>query len=270
MYKYFFTLGLILLCLQGFSLTKSTVNDSNIHLNNGRITSIDLFDTVHFDLSNAIIATNNFSFPVLISADDTINSLDFSFKYNHQKFHYDSISTIISSIQPLAFYNPIDSTVRFTSNSFIPYKKDTALVVIHFSLLSGSIDSSDIYFVKAYLNGNLCTSHLSSILSTALFDASSVALLRPIVYPNPTNSAVNIKGVNFSKNTTCTISNLKGELLGNLQLENKSSMFEITESENSIIEITLRLAWLNLKEGVYLLILSDEKKSQKFRFYFTK
>lgn len=270
MNKYFFTLGLILLFLQGFALTESTVITNNLQLNNGRITSIDLFDTVHFDLSNAIIATNNLSFPVLISSDDTINSLDFSFKFNHQKLHYDSMNTIISSIQPLAFYNPIDSTVRFTSNSFVPYKKDTAIVMIHFSLLAGSIDSSDIYFVKAYLNGNLCTSTISSILSTALFDVSSVTLLRPIVFPNPTKSAVNITGINFSKNTTCTVNNLNGKVLLSESLKNNSSLFEVSEIDNSIIEITLKLAGLKLKEGLYLLTLSDDTHEQKFRFYFTK
>ncbi|HRH04039.1 MAG TPA: T9SS type A sorting domain-containing protein [Bacteroidia bacterium] len=270
MNKYFFTLGLILLCLQGFSLTGSTVITNNIRLNNGRFTSIDLFDTVHFDLSNAIIATNNLSFPVLISSDDTINSLDFSFKYNHQKFHYDSISTIINSIQPLAFYNPIDSTVRFTSNSFVPYKKDTAIIVIHFSLLAGSVDSSDVYFVKSYLNGNLCTSSISSMVSTALFDVSSVAVLRPIVYPNPVTGAVNMKGINFSKNATCTLNNLKGEVLFHEFLNSNNSMLYQSQIDNSIIEITLQLTGLNLKEGMYLLTLSDNTHEQKFRFYFTK
>src|SRR4030095_8126599 len=56
-----------------------------------RISSINASDSVLIDLDNFIKAGNDIAVPVYILTDDTIYSLDFSFKYNHDNLTYDTM-----------------------------------------------------------------------------------------------------------------------------------------------------------------------------------
>ena len=151
----------LILSILGMNMIFARVPESSVTanqtLNYAKTASIDLLDTVVFDVSNAIKIGNVISFPISILSDDTVNALDFSFKYNQTNLTYDSITDLTTYLQALAFYNPNDSTVRFTSNSFQRYVNNTPLVMLHFTLLTSQFITSDINTIKGYLNGNVCS-----------------------------------------------------------------------------------------------------------------
>lgn len=172
-------------------------SDGITHQNNKIIktlstTGIDASDTIVFDLSQAIITGSLVEFPVYFFSDDTINALDFSFKYNQTNFEYDSIIDLTNYMQQLSYYNPNDSVVRFTSYSFQNYTEDSALVSIRFNVLSGQFCSADIHTIHVYLNGDACSYKVITCVSTGIEQITGNENLLS-VYPNPANTVLNYK-----------------------------------------------------------------------------
>ena len=128
-----------------------------------RAQTINALDTVVFDLSQSVITGNNVWFPVSILSDDTIYALDFSLKYNQNNLAYDSIINLTNYLQPFSYYNSNDSTWRFTSNSLQQITNDTPLVSVSFNLIGGLLTNSDLYTIKAYLNGTQCSIKLNNV-----------------------------------------------------------------------------------------------------------
>jgi hypothetical protein len=158
---------LVLYCLIAESNFAFNIPDSE--LKSSKIVTIDLLDTVVFDISKSDTLPGGIvSFPVSIASDDTVNALDFSFKYNEDDFEYDSIVQIANYLQTFSFYNPFDSTLRFTSNSFQRYSNDTALLKIYFTKLNGEFCKDDLKAVKVYLNGNTCSSKIVECIHTGI------------------------------------------------------------------------------------------------------
>lgn len=170
-------------------------SDGITHQNNKTVkalktAAIDASDTIVFDLSQAIITGSFVEFPVYFHSDDAINALDFSFKYNHTNFEYDSIIDLTNYMQQLSYYNPNDSVVRFTSYSFQNYTGDSALVSIRFNILSGQFCSADINTIHAYLNGDACSYKVITCVSTGIEQITGNENLLS-VYPNPANTVLN-------------------------------------------------------------------------------
>ena len=150
-----------------FILTKAVVFAQN---GSNRVQTIDALDTVVFDLSQAVINGNNVEFPVSIISDDTINSLDFSLKYNQINLSYDTIIDLTTYLQSFAFYNNNDSTLRFTSYCFQAISHDTSLVSIHFNMLSAQIANADFNFANPSADVSALTpSSVSTIKSRFCF-----------------------------------------------------------------------------------------------------
>jgi len=156
-----------------------------------RVAIIDPGDSVVFDLSKATHAGTSVYFPVSILSDDTINSLDFSFKYDHTELSYDSIHNLTAYIQPLSYYNALDSTVRFTSFSIQAYAKGVTLVTVHFTMLGSQLDSADLNTIVVYLNGNTCSNKLINPFPSAVHDIVKNGLVK--IYPNPSNGQVTVE-----------------------------------------------------------------------------
>ena len=153
-------------------------------------TTINALDTVVFDLLHATKVGNYLEVPVSILSDDTVNALDFSFKYDHSKLLYDSMIDVTSYMSSLAFYNTNDSVVRFTSNSFQTYSNDTVLVKIGFDLLSGALNANDLNTVKGMLNGNQCTVKIVAAGTVGIDEIQDAKALR--VFPNPVRDVVSV------------------------------------------------------------------------------
>jgi len=165
---------------------------------------IDHLDTVIFDLNNALIINNKYiDVPTYIKSDDDIFSLDFSLKFNNDRLFYDTILDHTGYIQLTEYFNPIDATVRFTSNSFTKYKKDSFKIVsVRFSFLAEKIEGSDLNSIMAYLNGESCSIKVLGMRSTT---PNSVDLTTPNdefvqIFPNPANDIIT-----FWSEQMCTI-----------------------------------------------------------------
>jgi len=151
-------------------------------------TTINQFDSVFFDVAQAVINGTTVEFPVYLRSDDVINALDFAFKYDQTHLEYDTIINLTTYIDPLTYYNPNDSMVRLTSYSFTQaYVNDTPLFIIRFTLLTGQLCSNDLDSVSSLLNGDASTYTVSDCTS-GLFDLPSVNSIN--VYPNPANDFV--------------------------------------------------------------------------------
>lgn len=170
---------------------------------------IDALDSVVLDLSQQVITGNSISFPVSILTDDTVFSLDFSFKYDHSNFTYDTITDLANYLQSVSFYNTNDSTVRYTSFSLQGITIDTNLVAVHFITLGGGICSPDLNTVKVYLNGELCSFKIIQCSFTGIPDLSNKNNFVN-VYPNPASSVLNIES---SENVSVELVDLNGKTI---------------------------------------------------------
>lgn len=241
--KFSLILGLIAMNCIFASVPPSSVTP-NQALNYAKTTNIDLLDSVVFDIASAVKVGNVISFPIAILSDDTVNALDFSFKYNQSTFTYDSITDLTTYLQALAFYNPNDSTVRFTSNSFQRYANNTALVMVHFTLLTSQFVSSDINTIKGYLNGNVCSIKLTPVNSTGINAVESNQNIFSL-FPNPAQDAVQVVVKSASSKADMEIINSSGSILLMKEINLKDAF-------------TLRLSNFDWPAGIYFVKLKTE------------
>ena len=109
-----------------FVFTSTFVPAQNAAIKNSTIVPPDLkfqsttvinnLDTVVFDLAQQTNTTSTVMFPVYFLSDDTVNALDFSFKFDMSKFSYDTIFNHTNYLTAV-FYQAADSVLRLTSYS---------------------------------------------------------------------------------------------------------------------------------------------------------
>jgi len=203
-------------------------------LKSSKIVTIDFLDTVVFDISKSDTLPGGIvSFPVSIASDDTVNALDFSFKYNEVDFEYDSIVQIANYLQTFSFYNPFDSTLRFTSNSFQGYSNDTALLKIYFTKLNRELCKDDLKAVKVYLNGFTCSSKIVECIHTGISKSEPVLETFKIT-PVPADNFFVIEGNQYA---TVELIGIDGRRTINTQK----------------VGNTLTIETQNMKSGIYCL-----------------
>ena len=147
--------------------------------------TIDLRDSVNLNLSEATIINNTITIPIYIESDDDINSLDLSVVFDTVKLTYQSIIDHTGHIQYTDFYNPMDQTLRFTSNSFTLYDTNKKIISIRFKLKSSCIETKDFFSMISYLNGDLCS---SKIPEYKIYDTTSTIdnnESKVKMFPNP-------------------------------------------------------------------------------------
>src|ERR1051325_11191868 len=97
---------LVILIVLTCSLVKA--GNHNNEAASARTGAINGNDTVYFDLSKAVTNGDFVQFPVYISSVDTVYTLDFSFKFNHNNLLYDSIINQTIQLKVDSHYNPAD------------------------------------------------------------------------------------------------------------------------------------------------------------------
>lgn len=155
--------------------------------------TIDIYDTVVFDVSQAAVVTvgvdNYVDIPISFKSDDIINALDFSLKYNHSNLLYDTIFDFTGHIQMAEYYNPNDSTIRFTSNSLTVYTNLVKTVSIRFKMLSNQMSNTDLNTLLAYLNGDLSSVKLvGAVIGIGINELEVSNLFNS--YPNPATESI--------------------------------------------------------------------------------
>jgi len=208
---------------------------------------IDQFDTVFFDLNKANILNDKYiDVPVYIKSDDDIFSLDFSFKFNNGRLLYDTILDHTGYIQFTEYLNPVDATVRFTSNSFTKYKKDTFKIVsVRFSFSSIKIESTDLNSIMVYLNGESCSVKVIGMKNTTPNSFDIIEEDRELVrlFPNPVKDAIT-----FSTEQKCTI-----EIYG-LNCSYSLASFTLWPDQNYTIPVS------HLPQGIYFARVKTKSK----------
>lgn len=218
--------------------------------------TIDVNDTVVFDIGQAVINGNQVDIPVYFLSDDIINALDFSFKYNQANFTYDSIVDLTSYMQSLAYYNTNDSIVRFTSYSLQTYTNDTPLVMIRFIILSGQFCTADMNTIHVYLNGDACTYKLIDCIPSGITETNNSSINSINIYPNPlSNEAVITFSLNEKSHVIVNIYDITGKLVM------KAADAVYNNGENRI-----NLSSSNLEPGLYEATISVNNTVQVIKF----
>lgn len=151
--------------------------------------SINNLDSVLFDLSQAVYSSNRVEFPVYFNSDDTINAVDFAFRFNQSNLTLDTIINISSGLQSTYFLNPGDSVLRFSSYNLSRIPNLTDVAIVRFLINTGSISITDFYDFDVFLNGFRC--------SWRVFDGTNdIAITNNThlysVYPVPATSRINL------------------------------------------------------------------------------
>ena len=210
-------------------------NDMNI---------IDAQDTVVFDISHADSGIGYVEFPVYFLSNDTINALDFSFKYNQTNFSYDTILKLAGYLSITSNYNLGDSTVYFTSFSITTFTNNTPMVKIRFNVSSGKFCTDDLNSVLVYLNGDACSAKITDCITDTVN-----SIVAPVNYnesvelfPNPSNGFFQM---NFNTNSSESYHLIVSDVNGKIVYKQNAN--------SSVGENDMNLHLDFLSKGVYLL-----------------
>ncbi|MBL7929914.1 MAG: T9SS type A sorting domain-containing protein [Bacteroidia bacterium] len=211
--------------------------------------NIDQFDSVVFDLSQAVVANGYLEFPVYFKTDDVIYSLDFSLKYNQTKYLYDTIIDMTTYLLDNSFYNQFDSTIRFTSSSLTPIPNLTQLVKVRFDTITTSLMCfGDIFTLKGYLNGDQCSVKLvdCNLLSVSenSFNHGSI-----VIFPVPSKEVIHVRMNELIQNAVISMTDLSGRI--------------IEEQNHQIVQpgSTVSFETGNLSDGVYLVTVKSGRNT---------
>jgi hypothetical protein len=166
--------------------------------------TIDVNDTLVFDISQSVMAGNQVSFPVYLLSDDTINAVDFSFSYDETNFSLDTIINLTAYLQPL--YNYTMGTLYFTSNSLQSIEHAVPLVSVRFNMLGHYLCSDDLNSLLVYLNGDACSVKVVECLSDHVSPDDQIND-NLFVYSNPSDGNLNIES---AENASAQVFDLKG------------------------------------------------------------
>lgn len=210
--------------------------------------AIDSLDTLVFNMGASTYTGSKWTFPVYFKSDDVINAVDFSFKYNHAILDYDTIVNLKSYLQSLENYNSFDSTVYYTSFSTTTIEDNTNLMKVKFNVStgSGSFQSSDVFNVIGYLNGDVCAVKIIPLAFTGINNANPLSSF--VVYPNPASGTIYVQSpvaVNFD------VQDISGKSVVNQELLPAG--------------VTERID-LNLAPGIYFARIQDENHVAVKRF----
>ena len=185
-------------------------NVNAIHVKSTEETrTINLGDTVVFDLSGVDNLGTQLFIPVSIISDDEVYALDFSLKYNEDDYLWDTILLLPgNNLQSIANYNVDDSTLRFTSNSLNQYILTAPIVNIRFNVLTGSFEPEDLHIVAVYLNGEPCSYKIKT--NGTITGTNSKINKNIIVFQNPSTSMLILK---CNSNALAEIYDLNGKLI---------------------------------------------------------
>lgn len=143
------------LLLAGNSIFSKTFSTSEKFENQFLI--IDNSDTVVFDFSQAICTPLYVQVPVFYLSDDDIYALDFALKFNPSEFTYNSTISHKPYLNNSTNYNPVDSTLRFSTFSMTVMDNNTPLISVRFNVTSGMISLSSFSTIQTWLNGDVCS-----------------------------------------------------------------------------------------------------------------
>ncbi len=242
MKKFYILILMVLTTGIAFSKTPALIQEIDFSM------QIDSLDSVVFDMSNYEIIGSKMRFPISIQSNDTINALDFEFKYNMDSLLFDSIVELTTYIQPFSYFNVNDSTFRYTSYSLQAYDLNMPLMKVQFLNLLPQMAVNTVSNVRAYLNGSECPVKIILPLVSGIdsYENNDKSVL---IYPNPASGYLI---VNSEKTFNIQVISLSsGETLS----------VPKTNLSNGITTINLE----NLPVGAYFLKLTNSNGISTFK-----
>ena len=212
------------------------------------VRTINSGDTVVFDLTQITDLGNMVTFPVSVISDDVILALDFSLKYNQTDLNWDTIipntTNVLNATQN---FNENDLTLRFSSYTLDfnqGYLLSAPIVDVHFNVLAGVLDSSDLDIVAVYLNGDPC-SYIIKVDAAVGVENTMKKAAFVNVFPNPTSNFVSLT---CSDNAVAEIVDLNGKSI--------ISNIELNAGQNTSV------ATNNIASGIYFVKFTSSNKTQ--------
>lgn len=160
--------------------------------NNGLVKNLD--NKIVFDFANVTVNGSTIEVPVSIEGEKAVKGLDFAIKFNEDVLTYKNVVVNSNEIESFSHFNTNDRTLRFTSNDFSNFDKNSNVVSVQFDAAKGMISMEDLTSVKGMLDGKAVKVELRGLAAgVAALDASNSVK----VYPNPAAGLLNIvAGVN--------------------------------------------------------------------------
>ncbi|MBL7913728.1 MAG: T9SS type A sorting domain-containing protein [Bacteroidia bacterium] len=164
---------------------------------NNRNTS--MYDTLVYDLANALKNGSSINFPIFTRTSNTIYSVDFAIKFKQPNITFDTLISLEPSINYLYYFNPNDSILRLTSYSPNPIISETKLFNVIVSSMNNELCLSDFQDSQVYLNGDVAANEITDcVINTAISEpnesASGIKL-----FPNPANNYFILENGSFSR-----------------------------------------------------------------------
>lgn len=196
---------------------------------------IDTMDSVVFDLFNSTANGNQVMVPVSFNSDDFTYALDFSIKFNYPDVEFDTLIVTANGINYLYYFNPNDSTLRFTSYSLGQMTSNTTILMLHLNTMNGYACLNDLHTITGYLNGDKCSYKVTDCDTTSLsIDENAISSQKLLIYPNPGKDKITIQHEHIS---LIEILNTSGQIV--------LSMTVSLEKQNATIDLS------SIKQGIY-------------------
>ncbi|HLO54565.1 MAG TPA: Ig-like domain-containing protein [Saprospiraceae bacterium] len=187
---------------------------------------------VVFDINNAVYNVDNtVDVPVSMVSSDDVNSIDFAMSFDNSKLEFNKVVSHRSDVQTYAFVNPIDESLRLTSNGTSSFVNNAKTVSVRFNLVYGKkLSAEDFVSTEAYLNGDLVKLEVRdrNLVSETSENFS--------VYPNPVSNILNI---NVGQDAKAQLFDVNGKAISN--------EIEVLANMNNEMSV------LNLASGIYTL-----------------
>ena len=164
---------------------------------NNRNTS--MYDTLVYDLANALKNGSSINFPIFTRSSNVIYSVDFAIKFKQANITFDTLISLEPSINYLYYFNPNDSILRLTSYSLNPIISETKLFNVIVSSMNNELCLSDFQNSQVYLNGDVAANKITDcIINTAISEPNETAPAIKL-FPNPANNYFILENGNFSR-----------------------------------------------------------------------
>jgi gliding motility-associated-like protein len=177
-------------------------------------------DSVIFDLASATLTPTYIEFPVHLKSDDVVNSFDYAFRFNLTKLTFTTTTELLPepSIISLAYFNPSDLYLRYTTSALVPYPVNgTQITTIRFNLASTClpISKNDFTNTISIINGVQCPNRFTTLdfsifVPTAGFKTGPTCSNAPALFTNTTtitNGSITLNSWSFSNGNTSSLPN---------------------------------------------------------------
>jgi Secretion system C-terminal sorting domain len=190
---------------------------------------------VIFDISKAIVNDSIVEIPVSVSSETPVHALDLAIPLLEKNLIFKTIVNHSQNLESESYFNPLDRTLRITSNSMQNYELKKSIISVRFNLNGARFHPFDLGSIDAYVNGE----QASLKVIDADNEVNSVHSIE--IFPNPSKDLVS---VSVSEDAAAQVLDLNGKLV----------VYEPKVKANVISEINVSA----LPNGVYVIKIAND------------